>query len=94
MGKLFVFLDKLDELKIPYKIERNSHEHALMVLVFAPGQRWEVEFFNDDDETVEIEIFQSDGTIKDETELIRLWEISSDDTGLDEILNQKNEALE
>ena len=25
-------------------------------------QRWEVEFFNDDDETVEIEIFPSDGT--------------------------------
>ena len=59
-----------------------------MVLVFAPGQRWEVEFFNDDDETVEIEIFQSDGTIKDETELIRLWKISSDDNGLDEIPNQ------
>ncbi len=38
-----------------------------MLDVAVPGQRWEVEFMNDD--TIEIEKFISDGTIYDNCEL-------------------------
>jgi hypothetical protein len=41
-----------------------------MVTVTVPGQRWEVEFF--DDGRVDVEKFLSDGTISDERELPRL----------------------
>ncbi|NLD46083.1 MAG: hypothetical protein GX660_02635, partial [Clostridiaceae bacterium] len=53
------FLNKLDECKIYYKINKIRNE-SIMVEVTVPGQRWEVEFM--DDGTIEIEKFISDGT--------------------------------
>jgi len=43
-----------------------------MVIVAVPGQRWEVEFLEDG--RVDVEKFVSDGTISDESELLRLLE--------------------
>jgi len=43
-----------------------------MVIATLPGQRWEVEFFEDG--KVDVEKFVSDGTISDESELGRLFE--------------------
>jgi len=43
-----------------------------MVTVTVPGQRWEVEFFEDG--RVDVEKFLSDGTISDERELPRLFD--------------------
>jgi hypothetical protein len=41
-----------------------------MVEVATPGKRWEVEFM--DDGSVEVEVFQSDGTISDENAIVEL----------------------
>lgn len=59
MRKLPDFLVKLEAHKIHYGLEMNRAE-AVMVLVVVPGERWEVEFF--DDGHVEVEIFESKAT--------------------------------
>ena len=60
------FLNKLDEIKIYYEINKIRNE-SIMVCIAIPGQRWEVEFMEDG--TIEIEKFISDGTIYDKNEL-------------------------
>lgn len=42
-----------------------------MVMVFVPGEHWEVEFM--DDGGVEVERFRSDGQISDESSVAELW---------------------
>ncbi len=65
--KIFIdFLNKLDESNIFYHISKIRNE-SIMVVVAVPGQRWEVEFMEDG--TIEIEKFNSDGTIYDNNEL-------------------------
>lgn len=65
MKRLIEFLNKLEGLKIYYKL--NKVRDAIMVEIAVPGERWEVEFMEDN--TVQIERYKSDGTIKDESEL-------------------------
>ncbi len=62
---LLDFLSGLERKKISYELAHHRDD-AIMVLVSAPGERWEVEFLSDG--TVEIEKFRSDGKITDETE--------------------------
>lgn len=68
-GKLLLFLERLDESKVWYKLDRVRD--ALMVTVTLPGERWEIEFF--DDGVVEIERFVSTGTIEDEDILEQIF---------------------
>ena len=70
MTKLLKFLSRLKELKIHYRIEHNRDE-SIMVITDVPGQKWEIEFFNDGN--IEIEIFKSDGEIRGESELERFF---------------------
>jgi len=70
MTKLLNFLCRLEKVKIHYRIEHNRDD-SIMVIADVPGQKWEVEFFADG--TVEIEIFKSDGKIREESELKRLF---------------------
>jgi len=56
---LVQFLGVLDEHRTSYRLDRVRD--AVMVVVATPGRRWEVEFM--DDGTVEVERFQSDGTV-------------------------------
>lgn len=72
---LLQFLNRLEEHKIYYKLEKVRNE-AIMVEVVVPGQRWEVEFM--DDGTVEVEKFISDGGYYDEKEIERLFKEFSD----------------
>jgi hypothetical protein len=51
-------------------------EGAIMVQIALPGERWEVEFF--DDREPEVEVFRSDGTISGPEVLAKL---SSDTKG-------------
>lgn len=51
------FLNKLEEKKISYKLDKIRDE-SILVEIVVPGQRWEVEFM--DDHTIEIEKFISD----------------------------------
>jgi hypothetical protein len=52
-------LAELDRRHVPYQLQVVRPE-ALMVSVAIPGERWEIEFFDDDDR-VEVERFISQG---------------------------------
>ncbi len=60
-GKLTALLSDLERSGISYDLAHHRDE-AIMVKVAVPGQRWEIEFF--DDGSVEIERFISDGEIQ------------------------------
>ena len=60
MLKLLELLNRLNERRISYRLEHNRAE-AIMVLITIPGQRWEVEFFEDG--KIEVERFE-DGKIE------------------------------
>jgi hypothetical protein len=54
------FIRELDASKTHYALT-SVREGAVMLLVTLPGERWEIEFF--DDREPEIEVFRSDGCI-------------------------------
>jgi hypothetical protein len=57
LGKLLAFLDQLEQQKLHYRL---SHvRDSIMVEIAVPGERWEVEFF--DNGEIEIERFVSTG---------------------------------
>ena len=68
-GKLLGFLDRLEKAKIWYRMEHLRD--SVMVSLAIPGQRLEVEFFEDGH--VEVERFLSPGAIGDESDLERLF---------------------
>jgi hypothetical protein len=71
--RLLEFLERLDQAKIHYTM-RHSREDAVMVVVYAPGEYWEVEFVADGD--IDVERYRSNGHIDDESviaELFALW---------------------
>ena len=65
MKRIIDFLNELEKRSIYYRI--NKIRDSIMIEIAVPGQRWEVEFFND--EHIEIEKFVSSGEIYDENEL-------------------------
>jgi hypothetical protein len=71
MDALLNFISRLEESNIYYTLEHNRDE-TIVVVVTVPGERWEVEFYSDGN--VEIEIFKSQGEIKDKKEIERLFE--------------------
>lgn len=72
---LLNFLNQLEEKKIYYKLNKVRTE-AVMVEVAVPGQRWEIEFMEDD--TIEIEKYISDGDYYDGREIDVLFKDFSD----------------
>lgn len=68
-AKLLGFLDRLDAARVGYRL--NRVRDAVMVEIAAPGERWEVEFFEDGH--VEVERFRSGGEIEDEAALDGLF---------------------
>ncbi len=75
-SKLLDLLKRLDEAKIPYTME-HSRDDALMIVAFAPGEYWEIEFIADDE--LEIERYRSNGKIHDESVLEELFALWSDE---------------
>lgn len=67
--KLLSFLQRLDNAKLLYKLDRVRD--AIMVTVTVPGERWEVEFFENG--LVEVERFVSTGTIENEDMIEQLF---------------------
>ena len=80
-SKLIAFLERLDQSKIPYTME-HSREDAIMILAFAPGEYWEIEFLQDGE--IDIERYRSDGHIEDEAALEELFRLCSDEETLAE----------
>lgn len=74
MKQLLDFLNTLEKHKIYYRLGKCCEEY-LMVFVDVPGQRWEVEFSDND---VRIEKFISDGSISDASEINVLFRDFSD----------------
>lgn len=66
-------LRRLEEARIHFRL-RQSRDDALMIEAIVPGERWEIEFVDYDDEVhVEIERFRSNGHIYDESMLDELF---------------------
>ena len=74
MKKLLDFLNELETKKIYYKLDKTNDEY-IMVGITVPGEKWEVEFSNDD---IRIEKFISNGTIYGESEIKTLFDNFSD----------------
>jgi hypothetical protein len=53
---LYAFLDALDARRLHYEMARHREE-TIMVKVAVPGERWEVEFFEDGG--VDVEVFRT-----------------------------------
>jgi hypothetical protein len=60
LGKLLSFLNRLEQAKICY-ILKHVRDETIMVLIAVPGERWEVEFFEDG--SIEVEKFISTAVI-------------------------------
>jgi len=73
--RLFRFLAKLDTAKIHYRLGR-SRDDTVMVEAHVPGERWEIEFFEDGE--IEVEIFRSDGSLRGADALEDLFRRFSD----------------
>jgi hypothetical protein len=62
---IWTFLTNLDDHRISYRLDRVRE--TIMVVVAIPGERWEIEFFENG--AIEVERFKSDGTIEDGSRL-------------------------
>ena len=58
LGKLLRFLERLEVERVHYTLAH--FRESVNVLVSVPGERWEVEFFEDG--AVEVEVFTSRGS--------------------------------
>ena len=76
LKKLTDFLDRLDDADLHYTLT-SVREGAVMVGVTVPNQRWEIEFMADGD--VEVEVFKSDGEIRDLSIINELFERHSEE---------------
>ena len=66
----------LNKAKIAFTLS-TCREDAVLIAASVPGQRWEIEIFEDG--SIETEIFLSDGDIFDEQRTLELIKKFSDD---------------
>lgn len=66
MHKLLTFLARLEQAHLAYRLEHIRD--SIMVEVAVPGERWEVEYFEDGH--IEIERFISSGEISNDEGLL------------------------
>ncbi len=57
---IYRLLEQFDRSKIYYTLRR-VRENTIMIEAVVPGRRYEIEVFSD--ETIEVEVFKSDGSI-------------------------------
>jgi hypothetical protein len=60
---IYRLLEQFDRAKIHYTLRR-VREDTIMIEAVVPGRRYEIEVFSD--ETVEVEVFKSEGSIGDQ----------------------------
>ena len=74
--RLTAFVERLEQARIHYSLS-HTRDDAIMVLAFAPGEYWEIEFLGDG--TIDVERFRSNGHIDDESTLEELFALWADD---------------
>ena len=74
LGDALDLIERLQRAHIAYRLD--SVRDALMIEVYVPGERWEIEIFPD--ARVEIERFISTGEIEDRDALDKLWRHAGD----------------
>jgi len=79
--RMIVFLNRLDEANIRYTM-RHSRDDAVMVNINVPGERWEVEYLADGD--IEVEVFRSNGDIREESAVEELFSHLEEDESSDD----------
>jgi hypothetical protein len=79
LDKLLTFVQELDRRRISRRLD--IVRDAVMVEVYLPGARWEVEFFADGH--AEVEIFHSDSGVMSHAEA---------ETALQRLLDEEDEA--
>ncbi|MGH7136340.1 MAG: hypothetical protein ACREHD_11410 [Pirellulales bacterium] len=72
---LLELLGRLEAAKIHFTLARNQ-EDAITVEVAVPGQRWEIDCYGNG--KMDVEIFKSDGTIRDASAIDELLHDFSD----------------
>jgi hypothetical protein len=77
MEKLFAFLSELKERNIFYKLSQIRPD-TIMVEIAVPGERWEIEFFEDGHLEVETFIANPNG-MEGEEAIQRLFDNFSDE---------------
>ena len=70
LGHVLRLLERLEAHNISYRLEHVRD--SLMVAVAVPGERWEIEIFEDG--RMEIERFTSSGAIEDASSIEELFE--------------------
>ena len=75
VADLLDLLRRLDAARIAYRLEQNRQD-GLCLQVAVPGERWEIELLTSGE--VEIEIFRSNGEIRDAEALADLFARFSD----------------
>ncbi|HVA45101.1 MAG TPA: hypothetical protein VNH11_01835 [Pirellulales bacterium] len=68
-------LGRLEAAKIHFTLARNQ-EDAITVEVAVPGQRWEIDCYSNG--MLQVEIFKSDGSIRDASAIDELFQDFSD----------------
>ena len=79
LEKLLAFVQQLDRRRISRRLD--IVRDAIMVEIYLPGARWEVEFFADGH--VEVEIFESSGGVVSQAEA---------ETALQRLLDEEDDA--
>lgn len=74
MKEFIAFLNRLEDNKIFYKLSKVRPEFV-MVEVVVPGERWEIEFSEDD---IQVEVFKSTGGVQGVSRLEELFAEFSD----------------
>lgn len=69
MSKIYEIIGKLKRANIHFYIA-SHRDDAIMLIASVPGQRWEIEIFAD--QSIEIEVFTSNGEIEGESSLENL----------------------
>jgi hypothetical protein len=72
LGKRLEFLGRLENEGLAFNLKYVRHD-TLMVIVYVPGQHWEVECFEDGH--VEVEEYQSRAGVEGEESLDELFDI-------------------
>lgn len=75
LGRLLGLLQRLEAAKIHFRLARNL-EDAVTIEVAVPGERWEIDCYANG--RIDVEIFKSDGTLRDASALEDLFRAFSD----------------